>query len=58
MDRVKSNKQIIIDAIIKEINFGKERGKVLATVGKKWQLSIRTFDRYWKEAQKQHVLSS
>lgn len=52
----KSNKQIIIDAIIKEIGNGKERGKVLATVGKKWQLSQRTFDRYWKTANEQHIV--
>jgi hypothetical protein len=52
----KSNKQIIIDAIIKEIENGKERGKVLATLGKKWQLSQRTFDRYWKTAGEQHTV--
>lgn len=44
------NKQIIIDAIIKEIENGKHRGKVLATIVKKWQISQRTFDRHWKTA--------
>lgn len=31
-----------------------ERGKVMAMVGKKWQLPQRTFDRYWKKAQEKH----
>jgi hypothetical protein len=46
----KPSKQIIIDAIIKGIEQGKERGNLLATIGKKWQLSQRTFDRHWKTA--------
>lgn len=50
----KPTKQIVIDAIIKGIEIGKDRGKLLATIGKKWQLSQRTFDRYWKTAQEQH----
>jgi hypothetical protein len=48
-------KQIVIDAIIKGIEIGKDRSKLLATIGKKWQLSQRTFDRYWKIAQQQHL---
>ncbi len=51
----KPNKQIVIDAIIKGIEIGKDRGKLLATIGKKWQISQRTFDRYWKTAQQQHI---
>lgn len=50
---LKASKQIIIDAIIKEIEQGKPRGKVLATVVKKWQISQRTFDRHWKTANEQ-----
>jgi len=52
----KSNKQVIIDAIIKQLENGKERGNILATVGKKWQLSTRTFDRLLKIAQQQHTI--
>lgn len=48
------SKQHIIDAIIKQIRVGKERGKVLAKIGKEWQLSDRTFDRLWKTANEQH----
>jgi hypothetical protein len=51
----KPAKQIIIDGIVKGIEIGKDRGKLLATIGKKWQLSQRTFDRYWKIAQQQHL---
>lgn len=31
-----------------------ERGEVMATFGKKWQVGDRTFDRYWKIAQERH----
>jgi hypothetical protein len=50
-----ASKQVIIDDIVAQVELGKERGNVLATIGKKWQLSQRTFDRYWKEANKQHT---
>lgn len=50
----KPSKQAIIDAIILEIGQGKERGKVLSKYVKKWQISDRTFDRYWKKANEQH----
>ena len=51
----KPTKQIVIDALIKGIEVGKDRGKLLATIGKKWQVSQRTFDRYWKTANEQHM---
>ena len=51
----KPDKQIIIDAIIKGIEQGKDRGKLLATIAKKWQISNRTFDRHWKVANIQHA---
>lgn len=46
----KPSKQIIIDSIIREIDSGKPRGKVLANIGNTWQISQRTFDRHWKTA--------
>ena len=51
----KPDKQILIDAIIKGIEQGNDRGKLLATIAKKWQISNRTFDRHWKTAQEQHI---
>lgn len=51
----KPNKQIIIDAIIKEIETGTERGKVVAKFCKKFQKSTRTIDTYWKIANVQHT---
>lgn len=49
----KPNTQIIIDAIVKEIEKGNDRAKILATIGNNWQISVRTFDRYLKTAQEQ-----
>lgn len=47
-----------IQFILDLINGGiVERGKVMAKVGKKWQLPPRTFDRYWKKAQEQHAIN-
>lgn len=50
----KPNKQNIITEIISELEKGCERINVLATIGKNWQLSTRTFDRLWKEANEKH----
>ena len=52
----KPSNQIQIDAIIKGIEQGRDRGNLLATIGKKWQLSQRTFDRLWKTANEQHTV--
>lgn len=46
----KPPKQIIIDAIIKEIEQGTTRAKVVAKYCKKLQKSERTIDSYWKIA--------
>ncbi len=51
----KPSKQVIIDYIISCLKKGEERGKVLAKVVSKWQLSTRTFDRQWKIANQQHA---
>lgn len=50
----KLNKQVIIDAIIKEVELGSPRGKVVAKYSKKFQKSERTIDGYWKEANLQY----
>lgn len=52
----KPNKQIIIDAIIKEIEQGKSYTAVMAVNGRKWQMPERTFNRYWKTANEQHLI--
>ena len=45
-----------ISFIIDQLKTGNvERGKVLATFGKKWQTGTRSFDRYWKEANERHL---
>ena len=49
----KASKQIIIDAIIKEIENGTGRGEVVAKYCKKFQKSARTIDTYWKTANEQ-----
>lgn len=53
---MKASKQIIIDAIIKEIEQGKTYTKVMAVNGRKWQMPERTFNRYWKTANEQHIV--
>lgn len=51
----KPNKQVQIDFIISCLQNADDRGKTLAKVGKKWQISIRTFDRLFKIAKEQHT---
>ena len=51
----KPTKQIVIDAIIKEIEQGKTKTKILAKFGAKWRIAPRTYDRYWKTANEQHT---
>ena len=46
----KSDKQEKIDFIVLQLEKGKTRGKILAEFVKKWQISIRTFDRFLKSA--------
>lgn len=49
------NKQIYIDFIVDQLNNGiVERSDVMAIFVKKWQMSDRSFDRYFKTAKEQH----
>lgn len=51
-----SKQETYISFIIDQLQSGNvERGKVLATFGKKWQTGVRSFDRYWKEANERHI---
>ena len=50
----RADKQERIDFIISWLKKGEGRIKVLSKFVKKWQCSDRTFDRLWKEANKQH----
>lgn len=52
----KPQKQNIIDVIVNQIEKGTKYGTMLAQSGTKWHISKRTFDRYWKEAQQQHIV--
>jgi hypothetical protein len=47
---MKPNKQVMITEMIAAMDFGEDRAAVMATLGVKWQLAQRTFDRYWAEA--------
>lgn len=47
-------KEDIITDMLIELERGVKRAECLAIIGKKWQISDRTFDRYWKKAQEQH----
>ena len=52
-----SKSDTYIQFILDELKSGNvERGKMLAKVGKKWQMPARTFDRYWKKAQERHTI--
>lgn len=51
---MKPNKENIITDILIELEKGIERGEALAKVGKKWQISPRTFDRHWKTANERY----
>ena len=53
--KVKSNKAVIIDAIVKQIEKGKGFGTVLKLIGTKWNLSRTTYSRYWKIANENHT---
>ncbi len=53
--KVKSNKAVIIDAIVKQLEKGKGFGTVLKLIGTKWDLSRTTFSRYWKTANQAHL---
>lgn len=43
----------IVAEMLTEIDYGVGREAVLATIGKKWQIPLRTFDRYWAIARKE-----
>lgn len=45
-----ANKQKIVDEMILEIESGKCYSETFAVNGSKWQLSERTFTRYWNDA--------
>lgn len=53
----KPNKENIITDILIELEKGSERSECMAIVGNKWQTSIRTFDRYWKEGNQRHLIN-
>ena len=52
---IKANKQIIIDAIIKEIEKGKSFDTCLKLSAIKWNLTRSTFIRRWNIANEQHT---
>lgn len=50
MSQLKPKKELIVDFIFTEMDFGVTRKEILTEFVKKWRLSERTFDRYWAEA--------
>jgi hypothetical protein len=52
----KPTKQIIIEAIIKQIEQGKATEKICAAICSKFQFTERTFYNHFKNAQEQHTL--
>lgn len=50
MPKPNPSREVIINAIIKEIAVGNTRGKTLGKIGKRWEISRTSFDRYWKTA--------
>ena len=44
-----------IDFLVNELSNGIERVNALSKFVKKWQVTPRTFDRYWKQAKTQHI---
>lgn len=50
MANLKPNKQIVVDEILSELDFGISYNECLALNRTKWQLADRTFVRYWNEA--------
>jgi len=50
MADLKPNKQIVVDEILSELDFGITYNECLLLNRTKWQLADRTFVRYWNEA--------
>lgn len=46
----KANIENAINEILTDLGFGIERAECLSKFVEKWQVSTRTFDRYWAEA--------
>jgi hypothetical protein len=55
---MKPNREIIINEILAEMDFGITRAEALAMNGEKWQLPTRTFDRQWKEASRRYLAAN
>lgn len=51
----KPNKENIVTEMLILLESGISRADCLAKIVAKWQMSVRTFDRYWKTAQEQHA---
>lgn len=54
---MKPNKEVMITEMIASMDFGEDRAAAMATLGVKWQLAQRTFDRYWAEARRRFEAS-
>jgi hypothetical protein len=52
---MKPNKEIIINEILAEMDFGITYTEAVAINGSKWRVADRTFIRYWSEASRRYL---
>lgn len=55
---MKPQKEIIVNEILSEMDFGITRAEALAMNSEKWQIPTRTFDRYWAEASTRYLAAN
>jgi hypothetical protein len=53
---MKANPEVIINSILLEMDFSTSRSDVMTLTCDKWQMSERTFDRYWALAKKRFLV--
>ncbi len=54
MAKKRLRKDEAIQMVLSEVEKGSSRKEALSNLGKKWQLSVRSFDRYWGIAKRQY----
>lgn len=55
MSDKKPNKEKVLSELMFELEKGSDRATCLAKIVKKWQISTRTFDRHWKNANERYL---
>jgi len=52
---MKPNKELIVNEILSEMDFGATATEIKAIYVEKWRISERTFERYWQEASSRYL---